>query len=59
MNVPAGTKAGNSLRLKKRGLPDINSGNKSDMLVIIDIEIPKKLRDSDKKLFKKLKESGL
>jgi len=59
MNVPAGTKAGNSLRLKKRGLPDITNGNKSDMLVIIDIEIPKKLRDSDKKLFKKLKESGL
>lgn len=59
MNIPAGTSSGSSLRLKKRGLPNINTGDKSDMLVFIDIEIPKKLQDKDKKLFKKLKESGL
>ncbi|MFH2094670.1 MAG: molecular chaperone DnaJ [Bacteroidota bacterium] len=57
VKIEAGTPAGKILRLKGKGLPDINSYSKGDMLVKVNIWIPRSLSKDEKKILEKLNES--
>lgn len=57
LNIEPGTQPGKVLRLKGKGLPDINGYNKGDLLVRIDIFIPKDLEKDEKSFFEKHKYS--
>ncbi len=54
IKVPAGTHAGKVLRLGGKGLPDVNGYGRGDILVVIDITIPDKLSNEEKKLVEKM-----
>ena len=53
--IPAGTQPGKMLRLKGKGMPVYNSpGLFGDLLLEIQVQVPDKLTDEQKELFKKL-----
>jgi molecular chaperone DnaJ len=54
IKIAAGTQAGKVLRLKGKGLPELNGYGRGDILVIVDIVIPTKLTGEEKKLLEKL-----
>ncbi len=57
VKVDAGTQPGKILRLRGKGLPDINGYGKGDLLVKINVWIPKNLSKDDKKMMEKLQEN--
>lgn len=54
--IPPGTQHGTKLRLKGRGIPSLRGGVKGDQIVIIQIEIPTKLTDEQKKKMQEFQE---
>ena len=57
LNIPAGTSGGKLLRLSGMGMPEFRSpSNKGDLFVRIQIQVPEKLTEEEKKLFKQLAE---
>ncbi|MGA0448122.1 MAG: molecular chaperone DnaJ [Candidatus Phytoplasma pyri] len=55
LKIPAGTQSGNKMRLKNKGIVDVNSYyNKGDHYVIVNVETPKNLSQEQKKLFEDL-----
>lgn len=55
LTVPPGTQPGQKFRLSGRGMPQIkNPKRHGNLYVIVDIEIPKKLNDKQRQLFKEL-----
>ncbi len=52
--VAAGALAGNVLRLKGKGVPEVNGRGKGDILVVVDIDIPKSLSAQEKKMLTEL-----
>ncbi len=56
IKIAAGTQAGKVLRLKGKGLPDVNGYGRGDILVVVDVAIPTKLNSEEKKLLEKLAE---
>jgi molecular chaperone DnaJ len=54
ITVEAGTQAGKVLRLKGKGLPDVNGYGTGDILVVIDIVVPARLSSEEKKLVEEL-----
>ncbi len=57
IKVEAGTQAGKVLRIKGKGLPDINGYGRGDILVVVDISIPSKLSSEERKLVEQLAET--
>lgn len=57
IKIEPGTQAGKVLRLKGKGLPDVNSYHKGDLLVNINIWTPQHLSPEEKKMLEKLRES--
>lgn len=57
VKIDKGTQPGKVLRLRNKGLPDINHYGTGDLLVNIGIYIPENLSSDEKKLFEKLAES--
>jgi molecular chaperone DnaJ len=57
VKVEAGTPAGKVLRLKGKGLPEVNSHYKGDLLININIWTPQTLSSEEKKIMETLKES--
>lgn len=55
INIPAGTPAGKILRLKNKGIPIVNSYQKGDQLVHINVWVPKKVSSDEKELLEALK----
>ena len=49
LKVPAGTQAGTLLRLKGQGMPNLRGGAAGDLYVKINVEVPKKLTDPQRK----------
>ena len=47
--IPAGTQAGTLLRVKGHGMPNLRGGSTGDMYIKINIEVPKKLTDEQRK----------
>lgn len=57
IKIDAGTQSGKVLRLKGKGLPDVNSYSKGDLLVEISVYTPTNLSVEEKKILEQLKQS--
>ena len=57
VTIPAGTSSGKILRLKSKGFPYINSSQRGNMYLKIEVDIPKRLSLKEKKLMKELYEA--
>ncbi len=57
LSVPAGTRSGDKLRLRKLGLRR-EDGSRGDLYAVIRYALPEDLTDQQKDLLKQLKESG-
>ena len=51
-DIPEGTQTGTSFTLRGRGIPDINSGRKGDLIITVVVETPRNLSSEQKKLLK-------
>ena len=56
IKIAAGTHAGKVLRLRGKGLPDVNGYGRGDILIVVDITIPSSLTSEERKLVEKLSE---
>lgn len=56
IKVPPGTQAGKIFRLKDKGLPSVQSYERGDQLIQINIWTPKKLTDEDRRILEKIKD---
>ncbi len=54
VDIPEGTQSGKLLRLKGKGVPSIHGGQRGDMYLKINVEIPKRLSIKEKKIMKDL-----
>ncbi|MBR3897752.1 MAG: molecular chaperone DnaJ [Bacilli bacterium] len=59
LNIPSGSQSGDILRLKGKGIEDVNYGRKGDMYVTLKVIIPRKLDKKQKKMFEYLADSGI
>ena len=57
VKIEAGTQPGKILRLRGKGLPDVNGYGKGDLLAKVNVWIPKNLSKVEKKLVEKMKEA--
>ncbi|MBP3944041.1 molecular chaperone DnaJ [Sphingobacteriaceae bacterium WQ 2009] len=57
IKIEAGTQSGKILRLKGKGIPEVNSYHKGDQLVYVNIWTPKVLSTEEKEVLEKLKDS--
>lgn len=57
VKIEAGTQPGKILRLRGKGLPDVNGYGKGDLLAKVNVWIPKNLLKDEKKLVEKMKEA--
>lgn len=55
--VPAGTQAGTTFRIREQGMPRLHNQGKGDMLLTVNIEVPKKLTDEQQTLLEQLSEA--
>ncbi|OQX99608.1 MAG: molecular chaperone DnaJ [Bacteroidetes bacterium 4572_128] len=58
IKIHAGTQSGKILRLRNKGLPSVNSYGRGDLVLTINVWIPKFLTKEEKKLLEKLKKSN-
>ncbi len=58
LDIPEGTKEGDILRIKNKGVP-YTQNKRGDILINIKINIPKKLSKKAREAIEKLKEEGL
>jgi len=58
IKIPAGTQAGQKLRVRSKGLPKPNGGH-GDLMVTVTVEVPKSVTNSERKLWEQMaKESN-
>lgn len=57
IKIDPGTQSGKILRLRGKGVKDINSYGKGDQLIHVNVWTPKKLNSEEKALLEKLRES--
>jgi molecular chaperone DnaJ len=57
LKIPAGTQPGEILTLKGKGVPRLRNNGRGDQLVIINVEIPKRLTPEQRQLFEQLAKS--
>jgi molecular chaperone DnaJ len=57
IKIAPGTQSGKILRLKDKGIPDVNGYGIGDLLVYVSVWIPKKISKDEEKILKKLEES--
>ncbi len=57
IKISPGTQGGKVLRLKGKGLPDVNGYGKGDILVNVNIWTPRNLSSEEKSILEKLKSS--
>lgn len=58
IKIDPGTQSGKILRLRGKGVPDVNGYGSGDLLVFVQVWIPKKLDRSEKEIIEKLKLSS-
>ena len=54
IKIAPGTHAGKVLRLRGKGLPDVNGYGRGDILIVVDITIPDTLNKEERQLVEKL-----
>jgi curved DNA-binding protein len=59
LKIPPGTKPGTKMRMSGHGLPHMKSSTKGDLYVKVQLKLPKKLTDEQKKLIQQLAASGM
>ena len=52
LNIPAGTQGGTIFRLRGEGMPPLRGSTSGDLLVRVDIDVPKKMTDKEKDALK-------
>lgn len=57
IKIDPGTQPGKILRLRGKGLPEVNGYGHGDLLVNVNVWIPKSMSKEETKMFEKLKES--
>ena len=57
IKIEPGTQPGKILRLRNKGIPDVNGYSRGDLLVSINVWIPKNLTKEEQKLIKKFGDS--
>ncbi len=57
IKIDSGTQPGKILRLRGKGIPDVNGYGRGDFLVHVQVFVPKSVSKEDKKVLEKLKES--
>jgi molecular chaperone DnaJ len=57
IKLEPGTQPGKLLRLKGKGLPEVNSYGRGDLLVHVNVWVPKSMTKEEKKTIEKLNES--
>ena len=55
--IPDGTQSGTTFTLRNKGIPDINTGRKGDLIIKVAIETPKNLNSKQKELLLAFAES--
>ena len=58
IKIEPGTQPGRILRLRGKGLPEVNSYGRGDLLVSINVWVPKNLSREEAKTLEKLEESS-
>ncbi|MDO9511694.1 MAG: molecular chaperone DnaJ [Bacteroidales bacterium] len=58
VKIEAGTQAGKILRLKGKGIPDVNGYGRGDLLVNLNVWTPKSLSREEKEMVENLSKSG-
>ncbi|MBN2612561.1 MAG: molecular chaperone DnaJ [Bacteroidales bacterium] len=58
IKIEPGTQPGKILRLRGKGLPEVNSYGKGDLLVSINVWIPKNLSKEESRILERLEESS-
>lgn len=54
LKIPAATPSGKIFRLKEKGMPSLEGRGRGDLMVRIEIEVPTKLSDKERKLLQEL-----
>jgi molecular chaperone DnaJ len=54
VKVPAGTQTGTTLRLRGKGMPDVNGRGRGDLFATIQVQTPAKLSKEQKRLLEQL-----
>jgi molecular chaperone DnaJ len=54
LKIPSGTQPGETLVLRNKGIPHLHRGGRGDLIVLVQVEIPKKLSRKAKKLLDEL-----
>ncbi len=57
IKIPAGTQSGKIFRLKGKGFPHVNSYEKGDQLIHVNIWTPQHVSDEEKKMLEKMQSS--
>jgi molecular chaperone DnaJ len=57
LSIPSGAQAGQVLRMRGKGVPDLHGNGRGDQLVILNIVVPKRLSPEQRELFEQLSES--
>ena len=50
LSLPVGTQHGALFRINDRGLPNLRTGNRGDLVVIMQLVVPQKLTEEQKRL---------
>jgi len=58
LKIPAGTQPGDVIKAKGQGLPPRYGGKRGDMMVRVDVEVPRRLSHEQKEAPRILREAG-
>ena len=56
IKVPAGTQTGSRFRLRGKGVPEVHTGRRGDLIVHLRVAVPEKLSREQRRLFEELLE---
>ena len=57
LKIPAGTQPGKVLKMRGKGVPHLRSSGRGDQLVVVNVDIPKRLSAEQRELFEQLAKS--
>ena len=57
LKVPEGTQSGASFTLRGKGIPNVNTGRKGDLIITVEVETPKNLNSKQKELLRAFADS--
>lgn len=57
MKIPAGSQYGAVLKASGQGLPNLRTGRRGDLIVLLKVEIPRKMSEKQKKLLREFAET--